>query len=257
MRRGLFVAAATLLAHSTALAQEQKLAFVSCPIVRDTPSVPCWLAEFKGETYYLGIQTDVSADFYPPSLGNRVLVEGERTNEPRICGGIPIKNVVVSVLAERAENCNTLLMAEDRYKLPFEAPRPPGPSSGRLAFAAPPTATPPAQPKPPFKPTTFEINYDFDGTIGFKHPRFVRRAMAFAELSSARSISIVGYRNAVPLSDGGVLTEREGLGEIRAKEIADLLRGAGLTSPKYDVSWVDEPQRGGADQRRVLITVNP
>lgn len=257
MKRALFVAASALLAHSTALAQEQKLAFVSCPIVRDTPTVPCWLSEFNGETYYLGIQTDVSADFFPPSLGNKVLVEGERTNDARICGGIPLKNVTVSVLPERAESCNALLAADERYGLNFEPPRGPGPSAGRLAFAAAPNAPRPAPPKPPFKPQTFVINYDFDGTIGFKHPRFVRPAMTYAELSKARSISIVGYRAAVALSDGTVLSEREGLGEIRAREVADLLRGAGLTSPKYEVTWVDVPEVGAPDRRRVTVTVNP
>ena len=35
--------------------------FVSCPIVRDTPTVPCWLAEYEGETYFLTIQSDVTA----------------------------------------------------------------------------------------------------------------------------------------------------------------------------------------------------
>ena len=35
--------------------------FVSCPIVRDTSSVPCWLTEYQGELYFLTIQSDVSA----------------------------------------------------------------------------------------------------------------------------------------------------------------------------------------------------
>ena len=44
----LFVAAA-----STAFAAEpapgSRLSFVSCPIVRDTATVPCWLTEYQGE----------------------------------------------------------------------------------------------------------------------------------------------------------------------------------------------------------------
>ena len=55
---------------------QQRTNFVTCPIVRDTASVPCWLAEHNGELYFLTLQTDVSAPVNPPSLGHRVLVEG-------------------------------------------------------------------------------------------------------------------------------------------------------------------------------------
>ena len=46
--------------------------FIACPIVQDTATVPCWLAEFQGETYYLGIQTDISAESYRFFLGHRL-----------------------------------------------------------------------------------------------------------------------------------------------------------------------------------------
>ena len=49
--------------------------FVSCPIVRDTASVPCWLTEYEGETYFLTVQSDVTAPVTPPWLGHRVLVK--------------------------------------------------------------------------------------------------------------------------------------------------------------------------------------
>lgn len=248
--RGL--ALTTIAMHSLATANE-RLAFVSCPIVRDTPSVPCWLAEFKGETYYLGIQTDVSADFYPPSLGHMVLVEGEKTSDARICGGIPISKVVVSVMPERADNCQALLMAEERYTLPFEPPRPPGPSMGRLAFVR----EEPVKPQPPFQPKTFEMNYDFDHTVGFKHPRWLVQVMNYATQTSARTITIKGYRGQTQLTGGGSLTERDGLAERRAKEVEVLLRSAGLTSPEYKVSWKEKPDVGDASRRRVTITVTP
>ena len=48
--------------------------FVACPIVRDTATVPCWLAEYDGELYFLTLQSDVSAPVNPPWLGHRVLV---------------------------------------------------------------------------------------------------------------------------------------------------------------------------------------
>ena len=78
----------------------QNLSFVTCPIVRDTKTVPCWLAEYKGETYYLGNQGGVAQDFYPPQLNHEVLVEGVVAQGLRVCGGIPLRPVKTSVFLE-------------------------------------------------------------------------------------------------------------------------------------------------------------
>ena len=64
----------SLLATAIAVAQERS--FIACPIVRDTKTVPCFLAEYEGELYYLGIQQDITAAFHPPQLKHEVLVEG-------------------------------------------------------------------------------------------------------------------------------------------------------------------------------------
>src|SRR5690606_35596645 len=111
----------------------ERLNFVACPVIRDTRTVPCWLSEYKGELYYLTIQSDVSAPVQPPMLGHQVLVEGVVSDAPRICGGIVLEPVRLSVMPELDANCNTMLPADDRYTIDFH-PRPPGPSSGRLAF---------------------------------------------------------------------------------------------------------------------------
>ena len=50
-------------------AEEQRKNFVSCPIIRDTASVPCWLAEYEGELYFLTVQSDVTSPVTPPWLG--------------------------------------------------------------------------------------------------------------------------------------------------------------------------------------------
>ena len=144
--KALFLAAWVAVVAAPLNAEEapaERRNFVACPIVRDTASVPCWLAEHEGELYFLTLQTDVSAPVTPPWLGHRVLVEGSVAAErPRICGGIVLEPVVLSVLPELDASCNTaVLPAEERYNLTFEPPRPPGPSAGRLAFAA--TAPPP------------------------------------------------------------------------------------------------------------------
>jgi hypothetical protein len=52
MRRSIVLLLATAL--SAPHVGAQNLSFVTCPIVRDTKAAPCWLAEYKGETYYLG-----------------------------------------------------------------------------------------------------------------------------------------------------------------------------------------------------------
>jgi len=236
-------------------ARDQALAFISCPIVRDTSSVPCWLSEHEGQLYYLGIQTDVSADFNPPSLGHKVLVEGSvAENGEEICGGKVLDPVKVSVLPELAPECNTLLRAEARYELPFEAPRPPGPSAGRLAFTPPP---PPPLPEAPFPERTFTIPYDFEGTVNFQSPRFLTPALNYARHVNAARIEITGHRAAVNLSGGQVIAERDRLGTIRAEQVANLLQGAGLTEPEYIVRGIDKPEVGGPEHRRVTIRVIP
>ena len=96
--------------------------------MRDTKTVPCFLAEYEGETYYLGIQQDITSDFHPPQLKHEVLVEGRIAEGPRVCGGIPLQPVSISVLKEVNLACNTLLPAEPGMDAPA-APRGPGPSS--------------------------------------------------------------------------------------------------------------------------------
>jgi len=48
--------------------------FVACPIVRDTKTLPCWLAEYEGELYFLGLQGGGASEFYPSQLNHEALV---------------------------------------------------------------------------------------------------------------------------------------------------------------------------------------
>jgi hypothetical protein len=232
--------------------------FVACPIVRDTASVPCWLAEHDGELYFLTLQTDVSAPVTPPWLGHRVLVEGTiAQGRERLCGGIVHEPVVLSVLPELDAACNTpVLPAEDRYNLTFEPPRPPGPSAGRLAFAGGPAPAQPAEP-----PREFSLRYDFDGLVVFRHAGDLTAIFEAARARRAQRVTITGYRGSVLLSDGTTLTEQESLARRRAEQVAALLRGAGLTDVDYRVESRDEP--GAADGlddaalRRVTVVLAP
>jgi outer membrane protein OmpA-like peptidoglycan-associated protein len=231
--------------------------FVACPMVRDTNSVPCWLAEFDGETYFLTIQTDVSAPVNPPWLGHKVLVEGTLSDEPRICGGIVLKPVALSVMQELEGSCNTILPAEERYNLPFEPPRPPGPSKGRLAFGDPVTNP---QPSEAAASKSFELRYEFDSLVMFRHAQPLQQIFEHAKQSKATKVQITGYRAATLLSNGQLMQEDQEIGRRRAEQVTELLRGAGLTDLQYDVKWQDETKRAkgveDAALRRVQVVVS-
>jgi hypothetical protein len=215
--------------------------------------VPCWLTEYAGETYYLGIQTDVSAEFNPPSLGHRILVEGSVSDEPRICGGRVLKPVTVSVMIERADDCNTMIPSDDRVQLPFEPPRPPGPSKGQLAYQY----AVPAKPTPPFQARVFEVPYEFDGRVGFKHPRFIQAIVDYATDVHAARIEITGYRGATRLTDGQTLTEGADIAERRARQIEELIRSTGLEDVQYATRWESDAVVGGPERRHVSVRVVP
>jgi hypothetical protein len=213
-----------------------RLSFVSCPMVRDTRSVPCWLAQHRGETWFLTLQTDVSAPVNPPWLGHRVLVEGVVSDRAPVCGGRVIEPITLSVLPELDASCNTVLPAEDRYDLAFEPPRPPGPSRGRLAFGDPARAAPAGTSAT--QPREFTLGYEFDGKVVFRHAQGLQRILDTARATQATRVEITGYRSASRLSDGTVMRERESIGRERAEQVRELLRGAGLAL-EYAVRWKD------------------
>jgi hypothetical protein len=232
--------------------------FIGCPIVRDTPTVPCWLAEYRGELYYLGIQTDVSAEFHPPLLGHKVLVEGTVKDGPRICGGIVLEPLKISPLAELDGTCNTILPAEEQYTVPF-APRPPGPSGGRLAFDAAPGA-PRAAPAPLTGPQEFVLYYDFDMLVGGRHSNTLSRIYEYASAQQKPKLAITCHRGATLLSDGTLIAEREDLGVERARELVKLLRGAGLEADtRVEGIAALAPANGDGDwrQRSCVVRVTP
>jgi hypothetical protein len=221
--------------------------------------VPCWLSEYQGETYYLTIQSDVSATVQPPMLGHQVLVEGVVSDQAPICGGIVLEPVNLSVMPELDANCKTMLPADDRYVVDFN-PRPPGPSAGRLAFAADPSARPAAPPPRPEGEQSVSIYFDFDKGVSFRHPGELSSILNLAGRLPARTVRIVGVRGAHRLSDGSVLRESEGVGRRRAEEIAGLLEGAGLASAAI-IDWIDgTDEADGTDDwqtRRVTVILSP
>jgi hypothetical protein len=231
--------------------------FVSCPIVRDTATVPCWLAEHDGELYYLGIQTDISADFDPPYLGHRVLVEGSVAPGARICGGIVLDPVNVSPLPDLDSRCNAIWPAEERYTVPF-APRPPGPSGGRLAFEPALGAAPERPDAARDRLRTFEIHYDFDMLIMGRHAAVLTAILEEAQRIGARRITITGQAGATLLTDGTVMVEPATVALERAREVATLLEQAGLRDVIYDVQEAPPAPPDGVEDwrsRRAVVVV--
>ena len=236
----------------------ERISFVSCPIVRDTIRVPCWLSDYEGDTYYLTIQSDVSASVQPPLLGHQVLVEGIVTDKPAICGGIVMEDVHLTAMPELDANCNTMLPVDERYVIDFN-PRPPGPSAGRLAFDPAPGA-PREEPPAPQGPQSFDIYFDFDKGVSFRHPRFLQQIFSTAEKLNPSRMTVTGVRGAHLLSNGTLLQEAENTGHRRAEEVAGLLQDAGI-EVNTDIQWIDaRAEADGIDDwqsRRVTVILTP
>lgn len=217
-------AIALLLAASAAGAQAQNLSFVACPVVRDTKTTPCWLAEYKGELYFLGLQGGVAQDFYPPQLNHEVLVEGAVAPGPRVCGGIPLQPVKISVILEINRACNTILPAEDG----IEAPRPARSAMNSWTRQEGLDAV--------------TIFFDFDNDFLSLHTTgAVRRiAQRFLETKAA-ALEVTAHRGASKLSDGTMLTEKPAIAAERAAKVRDILLGLGVPASALRVRAVNEP----------------
>lgn len=235
------------------------VSFVTCPIVQDTATVPCWMADYAGQRYYLGIQQDQANAFHPPWLSHQVLVEAVVTGEPQICGGTVLKPVKLSPLPELDLNCNTILPAEERYQVPF-AVRGPGPNPRKLDLTRFTRAeTPP--PTAPFKPQTFTAYYDFDTEWATLSTRVITEAMTYAKAVNAKQVEVTGYRAVSKLSDGHDFAERPDMAKRRAERMGATLRDIGVPASTIKVSWSEKALPGnGVDddtRRKTVIVVKP
>jgi outer membrane protein OmpA-like peptidoglycan-associated protein len=220
--------------------------FLACPIVRDTKTLPCWLAEYEGELYFLGLQGSSASEFYPPQLNHKVLVEGTITNQPRICGGIPLKPLRISVLPELNRACNTLLPAEDGIEAPAAPER-------RFTDALRQAGSDTTQ-------RDFTVPFDFDSDyLTFHTTRVVSEAARVAKAVRPVKIEVQGYRATTWLSNGQKLIEIETIAEKRAKKVGEILIGLGLPAAAVSVNWKSEPEPCDGvtdpDKRRVTIKI--
>jgi hypothetical protein len=202
----------------------QSLSFVTCPIVRDTKTVPCWLAEYQGETYYLGIQSGIAQDFYPPQLNHEVLVEGVVAEGPRVCGGVPLRPVKTSVLLEINRNCNAILPAEDAFEVPQRPP------------ARDPVSW--VRTDGPGETTLF---FDFDNDFLSLHTvTATQRVAEYFVKAKASRIEVTGFRGSSKLSNGNVMVELAGIAAARANKVREILVGLGVPPQAVDVRLVTE-----------------
>jgi outer membrane protein OmpA-like peptidoglycan-associated protein len=237
-----------------------QIAFVGCPLLRNT-NLPCWLGESRGELYYLGPQGDLTAHFYPPEFDHQMLVEGVVTDQ-RICGGLVLKPVKVSILPEVDVTCNVMLPAMGYPDPPHE--RGPGPSGARGVAPAPTPRPTPVVYTAPFKSQTFDAPFDA-GNVRPWGPALsaIQNAARYANAAKATNIHITGYRAAFRLTDGGEWTEPAGLAEQRAKVVEQALRSLDLPSGiRLSVDWHERPvhasgMEADAAARKVSIVVSP
>jgi hypothetical protein len=236
---------AAALAFTCAQAQ-QSLAFVACPVMRDTATVPCWLAEHEGELYYLGAQGDTSAGGSLPSLGHQALIEGAPT-QARRCGGKVLANLMISIRPDRDASCDAILPATDAFKI-TEEPQVTGPGGS------------PAPGEGMLPPTEgslsrqFQVLYDFDGQTLSRESPVILEAAEYARANPIGEVRVRGFRAAVALTGGGVMEEREGIDLYRATDLADTLKTLGV---KGDILVVDTPaaELGDHTRRRAVIEV--
>ena len=207
-------------AQQPASIPQSRRQFVACPIVRDTKTQPCWLAEYDGELYYLGQQGGVANDFYPPQLGHLALVEGT-VGTGRVCGGIPLQPVKVSVLRELTPACRTMLPAEDGIEAPPPVPAPRGAAPTWVKRDAPHDVT---------------LYFDFDNDFLSLHVTVALTEIAQLAADNGGRVEVTGYRGATRLSNAQLLTERDGMGAIRARKVADTLAGLGVPASRLVVS---------------------
>ena len=227
------------------------LSFVACPVIRDT-ELPCWLVEHEGELYFLGLQGDSASSFYSPQFKHKALIEARVADGGRVCGGIPLAEVQVSVMPQIDLSCQTILPAEGFSPPAYE--RGPGPA------VRPHPPAPRVDPEPPYATREFVIGFQFDSEfLVRRNTRKVEDAVRYIELAKPSRVRVEATRGVSRLSNGEDLVEPAGIAERRAMRIRRILVELGVPPDLLDVHWSEQPLPGnGIDdhvRRRVTVTV--
>ncbi len=269
----LLLAASMAATVAIADAPDTERNFVACPMVLDTQDIPCWVAEYEGERYFLAVQTGRSAGVtFVPQLKHEVLVEGTaHPDEPRVCGGIVLRPVKLSVdEANVIPDCGAILPGDGYH---VTGPRPIGPDGdppgGKTTAIRPPPQGPSREEAArqfqadaaAGKTREFEILYFFDSNyLPFPvEQATVDQAANYAAAVKNAKVLITGYRGQSNLSNGEVLVEDASLPQKRAELVAGIMKNFGIAPEQIEVAWVDEPQHNGGvldwQKRRVVVKV--
>jgi outer membrane protein OmpA-like peptidoglycan-associated protein len=250
------------------------VAFIACPIARDTgPDTDlCFIAEKDGTRYALVNPPDWGV----PQLKHRVLVEG-RVLAGSFCGAIMIEGRA-SVLPEIDESCNVVLPFDGTVKgsaggvfnsgspqqrayaqdLARRASLDPS-LSVQPAILDPPPLQPP---QPPFEARTLTITYPFNSDRG-PGPDMIKlkELAAYASAAHAKRLEVVGYRATSRLANGDELVETPSMAEARARKIAGIVHALGISDDAIRTRWESDAVAGKGDldwqNRKVEVTVTP
>ena len=177
----------------------------------------------------------------------------------RVCGGIPLKPLKLSVLSELNLSCNTIFPAEPGIEAP-PTRRPAGPSTRQAPVTTAPP--PPERFTAPFSERQWQVNFDFDSAyLNFRATRMLSQVAEFTTASKAKTVELVAQRTTTLLSNGKTITEAEAVSSKRGAAVADLLKGLGVDAGSIKIRSVTSvPQPGGTTdggKRVVSIRVIP
>lgn len=255
--------ATTLSLTGVAFSEGKRVAFVGCPVMRDMemPVRPCWLAQDGDKLYFVGMQGDTfpPAVFYPPQLKHQVLVEGEEGDGGKVCGGLPLKNVKVSVLPDLDLTCDTVLPSAGESPGPEIRPSPPFRKGRGLAsdpdFPRQRDYQPPPPPQPPYEAKTFRLDFAFDEDFVHLPESFViTGAASYFQQIKGSKITIKVYRDRVELTNGTILEEEAVVAQRRVDRMLNLLTAWGIAASMIDTQISAQAVSGG---RYLTLTVLP
>jgi len=246
------------------------VAFVTCPLLRDTPELPCWMARYNGTLYYLGVQEGRSHlnTWYQPQMKHKMLVQGVVSNRPTVCGGVPLDHMFVSDLPEVSPECDTKMLPTQGFVSPKGRPLgpDPGPVGGEQVLRGPAGGAPELYTKDDIaqrRPLHFDIHYNFNSDF-LIFPQEHNRAIQlkeYVQAIGARQIRMTAHRASALLTGGKVIVEDATIPASRRDNIITVLKAIGVPGEiiTSEVLATPEPAKGPGDQlaQRVDIEVVP
>jgi len=218
------VASTSVVAQTPIERPGRPVSFVACPQFRDTLR-QCWLAEYAGNTYYIGAFGIGTA----PQLLHRVLVEGVAHDDERSCGAINVDPIRLSPLPEIAPECDAVL--PDNGSGPREGSRFDLPAAVLAQNGA---SLPP--PPPMRTDTTFAVSFDFDSeSLNLLNQAKVEMIAMSIVASPVQRVAITGRQGRSRLSNGTVMRERPELATIRAAAIRKALSDLGVSPEVMEI----------------------